>query len=164
LLRYLALMARVTDTTPVDPSDHWPARPDELAWLLRVVAARYRRAVREALGVGDDAFPQRGSWAIALLVEHPYTVTELADEMAISKQAASQLVTTLEAAGMLERRDRPDDRRITQLVALPPARAAAKRIAAVARRVEHEFSADLGPARLADLKAMMRVLAHDQAR
>jgi MarR family transcriptional regulator, transcriptional regulator for hemolysin len=155
-------MARVTDTTPIDPTDDSPAGPDELAWLLRVVAARYRRAVRSTLAVADGALPQRGSWAIALLVEHPCTITELADEMAISKQAASQLVTTLEAAGMLERRDQPGDRRITLLVALPPARAAAKRIAAASRRVEHEFGADLGADRLADLKAMLRILARDR--
>jgi DNA-binding MarR family transcriptional regulator len=155
-------MARAADTTPIDPADDSPAGPDELAWLLRVVAARYRRAVRATLDVTDGALPQRGSWAIALLAEHPHTVTELADEMAISKQAASQLVTTLEAAGMVERRDRPGDRRITQLVALPPARAAAKRIAAASRRVENEFSADLGADRLADLKAMLRILARDR--
>ena len=82
--------------------------------LLRHARTAYGLAMRGALAkAGYDDIPKNGLYVIGGLAlqscGHP--LSQLIDELGLSKQAAGQLVDTLVARGYLERAVDDDDRR-----------------------------------------------------
>ena len=76
------------------------ARDLQLRLMHHLVEKRGHRDLRPSFGL-----------PISLLSQAPRTASELARELSISPQAASQLVTLAERSGYLERQDSPRDRR-----------------------------------------------------
>lgn len=112
-------------------------------------------------GLGAAGFPDLRA-ADASLLRYLYekdgtTVTELARLLDITKQAASQHVSSFVARGYGIRTPSPDDGR-EKLVRLSERGRAARRAAIdFARRVEAELAEELGPG---DVAAMRRVIDH----
>jgi DNA-binding MarR family transcriptional regulator len=99
----------------------WPRYRDNLARHLIGVARDLQGRVQTALAERCGFRGLRPSFApfLGLLWEEGRPLRELAHELAISDQAAGQLADLVEAAGYLERRANPGDRR-SKLVRLTP--------------------------------------------
>jgi DNA-binding MarR family transcriptional regulator len=109
--------------------------------VARVVADRLGDAVTRS-GV-DDMRPSFG-YVIRALAEKERTLTELADVLAVTKQAAIKIVDEMEERGYLERWPDPDDRR-AKVIRLTAKAAGVRRAAlAASRRMEAELRRDLG--------------------
>jgi len=124
--------------------------------LLRVPAqAIHRRLIRDlnAAGFDDLRLPH-----IAVL-QHPgpdgARPGTLAERAGMSKQAMNQLLRSLEGLGYLKRSDGADEGRARIVRFTPRGRAAYAKIHAILRDIEGEWIAELGPARFAELKALL---------
>ncbi len=118
----------------------------------RVVADRLGSAV-ETSGV-DDMRPSFG-FAIRALASGDQTLTELAETLAVSKQAAIKVVDQMERHGYLVRVADPADRRSKRLRLTSKAKKVRKTAMSASRRIEGELRADLGDA---EVEAMRRAL------
>lgn len=135
------------------------ANPD-LAILLtgatRVVADRLGAAVEKA-GV-HDMRPSFG-FVIRALADGDRTLTELADLLAVTKQAAIKVVDQMERAGYLERAADPADRRAKRLRLTPKAQTVRTAALSASRGIERELRRDLGEAEVAAMRhALLRLL------
>lgn len=113
--------------------------------------ATRRQMLEEIRAAG---YPYMGMPHVALMAHMTVEgrrVSEFAELMQITKSAASQLVSFLEAHGLVERVPDPADRRASRVRATPAAelgfRVARHRYA----QIEDEWTAILGRARLQDL-------------
>jgi DNA-binding MarR family transcriptional regulator len=97
-------------------ADSTPNRTIDFAILIvgaaRVVADRLGTAVAAA-GV-KDVSPRHG-YVIRVLADRERTLTEIAELLDVSKQAAIKVVDEMQARGLLERTPDPDDRRVKWL-------------------------------------------------
>jgi DNA-binding MarR family transcriptional regulator len=105
-------------------------------------------------GIDDVRSPY--GFVVRALAREPLRLTELADRLGVTKQAAIKVVDEMEAREFLERRPHPADRRAKALVLT--AKGEAMRAAALAesRELERELRDELGDA---DVDALRRVLA-----
>ncbi|MFO0688117.1 MAG: MarR family transcriptional regulator [Myxococcota bacterium] len=111
---------------PVPPSAEaellaWPRYRDNLARHLIGVARELQLRLMSHLVTECDHRDLRPSFGllISLVASAPRPLTRLARELAISPQAASQLVGLAERAGYLGREPNPADRRTAWLVLTP---------------------------------------------
>jgi DNA-binding MarR family transcriptional regulator len=108
-----------------------PAAQEDLGWALGVLLRAYRDRVAPALG----DFPQgsRGYQTVtqALRTDRPSQLA-LAHHLGIDRTVMTYLLDDLEAAGLVERRPNPADRRQRQVVATSRAQ---DEIAALCARV-----------------------------
>ena len=118
----------------------------------RPVAERLNAAVAAA-GIDDMRTPF--GFVIRALARAPLGLTELAEYLGVTKQAAIKVVDEMESRGFVTREPHPTDRR-AKVLALTP-RGVAVRTAArnESRRMEAELRRSLGDA---DVDAMRRVL------
>jgi DNA-binding MarR family transcriptional regulator len=80
--------------------------------LLRVARRAYGIAIRDALAdAGYDDVPRNGIFVIGAIARSEAPLSEIIDQLGVSKQAAGQLVDTLVLRGYLERVIDPEDRR-----------------------------------------------------
>jgi DNA-binding MarR family transcriptional regulator len=79
----------------------------------------------------------------------------LADRAGISKQAMNQLLRSLEDCGYIARLEAGEDRRTRAVHLTKRGRAAFSKISDILRDIEKEWSAELGPKRFAELKALL---------
>jgi DNA-binding MarR family transcriptional regulator len=79
----------------------------------------------------------------------------LAERAGMSKQAMNQLLGSLEALGYLVRSDEPGQGRTRIVRFTKRGRAAFLKIVDILQDVEREWSAELGPKRFAELKALL---------
>src|SRR3954467_15245302 len=128
----------------------------DLAILLvgasRVVADRLGEAVEKA-GIAD----MRSSYGFVIraLAERERTLTELADLLAVSKQAAIKVVDEMEARGFLARHPAPGDRRVKFLRLTPKGQDVRRAALAASRRLERDLRKECGDA---DVDALRRTL------
>lgn len=87
-------------------------------------------------------------------------ITDLADRVGVSKQAISQLVDDLEAAGVVAREADPDDARAKRVVFTARGRQGILEGLALLRAMEAELAAEVGERRMEELRrALVAVLA-----
>lgn len=79
----------------------------------------------------------------------------LAERAGMSKQAMNQLLGSLEDLGYIARSDAPDAGRARIVRFTKRGRAAYAKIHDILRSIEGEWSAELGPARFAELKELL---------
>ena len=120
--------------------------------LARVVADRLGGAVERA---GIDDMRSSFGFVIRALATHDRTLTELADLLGVTKQAAIKVVDEMEQRGFLERRSDPADRRAKIIRLTDKAHRVRRAALSESRRMERELRADLGDA---DVATMRRVL------
>jgi DNA-binding MarR family transcriptional regulator len=118
----------------------------------RVVADRLGEAVERA---GVDDMRSSFGFVIRALAERDRTLTELAELLSVTKQAAIKVVDEMEARGFVERWVDPDDRRAKVLRLTPKATGVRRAAMSASQRMEQELRADLGDE---DVEAMRRTL------
>jgi len=124
--------------------------------LLRVPAqAIHRRIIKELNAAGFEEL--RVPHMAALQFPGPDGVRPgmLADRAGMSKQAMNQLLRSLDALGYITRSDTPDEGRARIVRLTRRGRAAYAKIHEVLRRIEHEWSAELGPKHFTQLKELL---------
>ncbi len=140
------------------PSQHAPAAAKGMliGALLRVPAqAIHRRIIKELNAAGFEEL--RVPHMAVLQVPGPDGVRPgvLAERAGISKQAMNQLLRSLEALGYLARSDAPDEGRARIVRLTRRGRSAYAKIHEILRDIEHEWTAELGATRFADLKGLL---------
>lgn len=129
--------------------------------LLRHARTTYGAAMRRALAAaGCDDIPKNGLYVIGGLALEKVNVplSQLIEELRISKQAAGQLVDTLVTRGYLERAIDPDDRRKLTIVLTERGRAAAAVQAAAREKVDAALVARVGADYVAHARATLAAL------
>ena len=118
----------------------------------RIVTDRLGNAVERA-GI-DDMRPAFG-FVIRVLAEGGRTLTELAELLAVTKQAAIKVVDEMESLGFLERRPDPADRRAKILVLSDRGRRVRRTALAASRQMERELRRDLGDDQVDAFRAVL---------
>ena len=124
--------------------------------LLRVPAQGiHRRIIKELNEAGFDEL--RVPHMAVLQFPGPDGVRPgvLAERAGMSKQAMNQLLRSLEALGYVARSDAPDEGRARVVSLTKRGRAAYAKIHEILRDIEREWSAELGPKRFSQLKALL---------
>jgi DNA-binding MarR family transcriptional regulator len=145
-------------TMSSSPSRHPPLAPKGMliGALLRVPAqAIHRRIIKELNAAGFEEL--RVPHMAVLQFPGPDSVrpSVLAERAGISKQAMNQLLRSLEALGYLARSDAPDEGRARIVRLTKRGRTAYAKIHDILRAVEHEWTAELGAKRFAELKGLL---------
>jgi len=118
----------------------------------RIVTDRLGVAVERA-GV-DDMRPAFG-FVIRVLADGGRTLTELAELLAVTKQAAIKVVDEMESLGFLERQPDPADRRAKILILTDRGRRVRRAALAASRQMERELRHDLGDEQVAAFRAVL---------
>ena len=124
--------------------------------LLRVPAqAIHRRIIKELNAAGFDEL--RLPHIAVLQFPGPDGVRPgtLAERAGMSKQAMNQLLRSLEGFGYIVRSDAPDEGTARIIRFTKRGHAAFSKVIDILRDVEREWSAELGPKRFAQLKALL---------
>ena len=132
-----------------------PSDPDFAILVVaatRAVADRLQAAMTAA---GHAQMRPPFGFVIRALAEAGLTLTELAERLGVTKQAAIKVVDEMEAHGFVERRPAPADRRSKILGLTERGRDVRRAALATSHRIEDELRADLGDA---DVDAARRVL------
>ena len=124
----------------------WPRYRDNLARHLIGVARDLQLRLMSHLVTACDHRDLRPSFAllISLVASAPRPLTQLARELAISPQAASQLVGLAERAGYLGREPNPADRRSAWLVLTPAGERLVRDGVASLRAIEADHARRVG--------------------
>jgi DNA-binding MarR family transcriptional regulator len=137
-----------------------PINPPDLALLVtgaaRIVADRLGAAVQQA---GIDDMRSSFGFVIRALAERDRTLTELAELLSVTKQAAIKVVDEMEARGYLERRADPADRRVKVLRLTSKAKRVRRAALTASQRMESELREDVGDEEVAAMRrALLRLL------
>ncbi len=139
-----------------------PGKGPMLGALLRLasqyMAERFARWLAESKFQGVQP---AHSAVIQPLWEMPEgaRVTTLARASRITKQSMSALVSDLEAGGYVERVEDPDDARAIRVRLTARGRAYGRAVRAFARGIEAEWVGQIGPHRVAELRATLEELS-----
>jgi DNA-binding MarR family transcriptional regulator len=127
-------------------------------FAILVVAATRTVADRLEQAVGDAGYPHMRppfGFVIRALAESGLTLTELAERLGVTKQAAIKVVDEMEARGFVERRPAPGDRRAKILTLTERGLGVRRAALAESHAMEAELRRDLGDA---DVDAGRRML------
>ena len=133
-----------------------PTKNMRIGALLRVPAqAVQRRIIKElnAAGFHELRIPHMA------VLQYPgpdgIRPGTLAERAGMSKQAMNQLLKSLEGLGYIARSDAPEEGRARVIRFTQRGRAAYAKIYHILLDIEHEWSAELGPKRFAQLKELL---------
>lgn len=137
-----------------------PAVADDVVLLLAACAGWANDIVlAEVRGESGSDIRFRDGYVFQHVLPGPLSVTELADRLAVTQQAASKTVADLERRGLVERKPDPSDGR-SRLVHLAPRGHDVVRAGRAARRRVAEEVGDLvGVGELEDLRRLLVRLA-----
>src|SRR5689334_4777697 len=113
------------------------------------------RVYETLLAQGFDDITLAQARVAQRISEHGNRVTDLAEQARVTKQTASHLVDQLERAGYVERVPDPADARARLVRLAPRGREAQRKARVMERRIDREWEAHLGPARMAELRAAL---------
>ena len=120
--------------------------------LLRAARGAYGGAVRRRLAEGGfDDLPGNGPYVLGGIANHGGSAGDLARQLGVSKQAASQLIDTLVLRGYLTREIDGADRRRMLIELTERGRAAAAAVAAGVEEIDTALCAMLSEKELAGL-------------
>lgn len=135
------------------------APPIVLPALLRATRNAYGKRIRSALAaVGCDDVPANGIYVIGAISRTNAPMANIIEGLAVSKQAAGQLVDVLVLRGYLIRTEDPEDRRRLKLSLTPRGQAAAAASAQVVDGMETAVAARLGQDHIAKTREVLRAL------
>jgi DNA-binding MarR family transcriptional regulator len=124
--------------------------------VARLYSKQFDRAARERLGLSQAQCRLLFALASQEAGAH-ISQAELADRVGVSAMAITTMCDRLAAAGWLERRPAPDDRRVNHLHLLPKAHKALDQALAIGDELTARVLRDI-PA--AERKALLALLAH----
>jgi len=125
-----------------------------LAFLIHDVGRKFRHRFdlrARALGV------TRPQWRTLLSIarNEGTTQSEIAEMIEVERITLCRMVDRLSAAGLVERRADPQDRRVWRLHLMPKARSIVSKLNAIGAEIEEEILAALSPAELTILREML---------
>ncbi len=127
--------------------------------LLRTARRTYGAAIRHSLAeAGFDDVPRNGIFVIGAIARTGAPLSEIIEQLGVSKQAAGQLVDTLVLRGYLNRAVDPADRRRLVVVLTERGEAAATLTRSAVDRVDSELAARVGDDRVAGTRATLVAL------
>lgn len=122
--------------------------------LGRLYSQQFDREARERLGLS-----QAQCRLLFMLATHeedePLSQAELAEKVGVSAMAVTTMCDRLAAAGWIERRPSPQDRRVNQLHILPKARKALERALAIGDELTERVFADFSAAERKQLISLL---------
>ncbi len=137
-----------------DSIDSWP-----LPSLLRGARRAYGSAIRADLDEnGCDDVPRNGIYVIGAIARKEAPLSEIIEQMGVSKQAAGALVDTLVTRGYLERTIDPEDRRRLRVTLTDRGEAAAAVVRSAVERIDAALYARVGPEHVAQTRATLAAL------
>jgi DNA-binding MarR family transcriptional regulator len=135
-----------------------PIKPDDMliGALLRVPAhAIQRRIIEELNAAGFSELRLPHMAVLQFPGPHEVRPTTLAERAGMSKQAMNQLLRSLEGFGYIVRSDLPGERNARVIRFTKRGHAAYSKTIDILCNIELEWSAELGPKRFAQLKALL---------
>jgi DNA-binding MarR family transcriptional regulator len=127
--------------------------------LLRAARQVYAAAVLQALAqAGCDDVPRNGSYVISATARRSTPLSEIIDQLGLSKQASGQLVDTLVARGYLDRSIDPNDRRRLVISLTERGHAAATIIRTAVDKIDADLTTRVGAAHVADTRSTLSAL------
>jgi DNA-binding MarR family transcriptional regulator len=119
------------------------SKPDEPDTVILLAAANRVMTDRLLGAMAAAGLQMRPAWGyvIRALHDRPLPLARLAELLDVTKQAAQQTVDEMQAAGLVERQDDPEDRR-RKLLALT---ADGRRVRATALKVSAQLEREIGP-------------------
>ena len=137
-----------------------PPVPDHVDLHVAVLVGRLMAEIREVF-VREDWGGLRQSHfrLLALVPPQGISVTELAERLGMTKQAAGQFVTRLEATGHLEARADPSDRRLRVITRTALGDRTNKAVTARIRRIERGWARRVGEERYAQFRQVLGEIA-----
>ncbi len=145
----LAMRSEPPATRRARQSRAWPRYRNNLARHLigvsRDLQSRVMHCLSEDLGY-RGLRPSFGP-LLSLIWDKALPLTAIAGELAISNQACSQLANLAEAAGYLERRPNPEDRRSKLVMLTSRGRALSEQGIRIVLECESEYQVLVGPSR-----------------
>jgi DNA-binding MarR family transcriptional regulator len=124
--------------------------------VARLYSREFDRAARERLGLSQAQCRLLFALASQQTAAH-ISQAELADRVGVSAMAITTMCDRLAAAGWLERRPAPDDRRVNHLHLLAKAHKALDQALAIGDELTARVLRDLTPG---ERKALIALLAH----
>ena len=122
--------------------------------VSRLYSQQFDRLARERLGLS-----QAQCWLLAVLAWHegaaPLSQAELAQKLGLTAMAVAGMCDRLAAAGWIERRAHPEDRRVNHLHIKPAARKALEQALAIGDELSARTLAGLGAAERTQLLALL---------
>jgi DNA-binding MarR family transcriptional regulator len=137
------------------------APPDVIAFpvLLRFARAAYVRAIRAAQAeAGCDDMPRDGTYVIGAMANGAMPLSDVIEELGMSKQAAGQLVDTLVLRGYIDRSVDPNDRRRLTLTLTERGLAVADATRSAIQGVDAELVARVGAEHVAITRATLAAM------
>ena len=145
---------RVDMTDEAGWIEAWP-----LPALLRAARTAYGSAIRADLDeAGCDDVPRNGIYVIGAIARTEAPLSDIIDQLGVSKQAAGALVDTLVTRGYLERTIDPEDRRRLRVSLTERGEAAAAVVRAAVKRMDAALLARVGPEHVAHTRATLAAL------
>lgn len=127
--------------------------------LLRHARTTYGAAMRKALAEGGyDDIPGNGLYVIGALALGEAPLSQVIEELRVSKQAAGQLVDALVLRGYLEREVDPEDRRRLTVTLTERGRAAAAAQGEARDRIDAELVARIGEEKVLHAREVLATL------
>lgn len=127
--------------------------------LLRTGRRAYAAAMRsELVRRGLEDLPRNGPFVIRAVARSGAALSEIADELSVSKQAASKLIDLLVARGFVDRSADPSDRRRITLTLTRRGKKAVEAVEAGTARVDAALAEALAPGELAGFRAGLHAL------
>jgi DNA-binding MarR family transcriptional regulator len=128
--------------------------------LIRTARRTYTTAIRAALAeAGCDDVPRNGAYVLASIEHAGAQLSRIIRDLAVSKQAAGQLIDTLVSRGYLDRSVDLQDRRRLNITLTDRGHAAADVITTAVREVDAQLRDRIGADRLRDARAVLAELA-----
>lgn len=135
--------------------------------LLGAARRTYVTAIRASLATsGFDDMPRSGSAVLGRIARSGHNLRDVASDLAVSKQAASQLVDALVARGYVERTPDPDDRRRVTVGLTERGHAAAVEIRMAVEQIDAELATKVSHDDMARTRAVLGALVnmgHDES-
>ena len=130
---------------------------DDLGYLLAKASQRWNELLAQRFDAAGfpDVRPAFGSVLVPLFEEDGLRIGELARRAHLSKQALTELTRRLEAAGLVERRQDPDDARAARIFLTERSREFEPVAGAVLADLERAVERRLGTARAEELRAAL---------
>ncbi len=142
-----------------------PDNEDLIPVLLRAARGAYAQAINAHLeAAGYDDLPRNGAFVLGGMANRGGSAGEVIKGLAVTKQAASQLIDTLVLRGYLARTVNTEDRRRMTIEPTDRGRAAAKVVRAAVEEIDAELAERLTPAELSGLRAGLAALGEIRAR
>jgi len=136
-----------------------PGPPPLIGALLRIPSeAIHRRLIRDLNAAGFEALSLPHMAVLQFPGPDGVRPGALAERAGISKQAMNQLLGTLEGLGYVARSALPQEGGGRMVRLTKRGHAAYAKMADILRDIEREWTAELGPKRFAQLKALLALL------